>query len=428
MISNELLKKKILDEAIHGRLVENDSSLKPIDVPSIDNDIPFEIPNNWKWVKFSDVSEFNVGKTPPTKDLTYWGDEIDWVSISDMNHRKTIKSTNRKLNNKSLKNISNNRLVPPGTLLMSFKLTIGRLSITNKPCVHNEAIISIYPKQYLSRDYLMNALDSLDLEENVKSAIKGKTLNSKSLANILIPIPPLEEQEKIAKKIEELFELVDKKEKNDKEKEKLKTLLKEKILDRAIHGELVENDLSLPIVDVEEVKENVPFEIPNNCKWSKLGRISDYGKNKKVKGINISKDEWILELEDIEKNTGKILNKIYQADRNAISDKNIFFKGNLLYGKLRPYLNKCVIADEDGFCCTEIEPIILNSNIEAKYIQRVLMSKYFLNYVTSCSYGAKMPRLGTKDAKNAMIPIPPLEQQKKIVEKIEKCFELIEQL
>ena len=202
MISNELLKKKILDEAIHGRLVENDSSLEPIDVQSINNDIPFEVPNNWKWAKLSDVSEFNVGKTPPTKNSIYWGDEIDWVSIADMNHRKLVQSTHRKLSNRALNSIFNNKLVPPGTLLMSFKLTIGRLAITSKECVHNEAIISIYPKQYLLRDYLMNALDALDLEKNVKSAIKGKTLNSKSLANIFIPIPPLEEQKKIVKKIE----------------------------------------------------------------------------------------------------------------------------------------------------------------------------------------------------------------------------------
>ena len=94
--------------------------------------------------------------------------------------------------------------------------------------------------------------------------------NKNDLSDLTIIIPPLEEQKKIVKKIEELFEFIDKKEKNDKEKEKLKTLLKEKILDSAIHGKLVENDLTLQAVDVEKTKEDVPFDIPNNWKWSHI--------------------------------------------------------------------------------------------------------------------------------------------------------------
>lgn len=426
MISNELLKKKILDQAFTGQL--------------IDNQITFEkngyypIPNQWNWLRLKDVVKIVNGFTPLRSEKTFWNkNEINWFTIEDIREQgHYINHTKQYITNEALGK-SLDRLLPPKTVLICCTASVGETAISEISLTTNQQfnglIIKEEYKDVVNPYYLFHYSKTLKDKLLLKA---GKTtinfVSTKKLGELLIPIPPLEEQHKIANKIEELFELVEKKEKNDKEKEKLKTLLKEKILDRAIHGELVENDLSLPIVDVEEVKENVPFEIPNNWKWSKLGRISDYGKNKKVKGINISKDEWILELEDIEKNTGKILNKIYQADRNAISDKNIFFKGNLLYGKLRPYLNKCVIADEDGFCCTEIEPIILNSNIEAKYIQRVLMSKYFLNYVTSCSYGAKMPRLGTKDAKNAMIPIPPLEQQKKIVEKIEKCFELIEQL
>ena len=436
MINNELLKKKILDEAIHGRLIENDPSLPPVDLEEIKEDIPFDVPNNWKWVKLSDVSEFNVGKTPPTKDLTYWGDEIDWVSISDMNHRKTIKSTNRKLSNKSLKNIFNNKLVPPGTLLMSFKLTIGRLSITNKPCVHNEAIISIYPKQYLSRNYLMNALDSLDLEENVKSAIKGKTLNSKSLANILIPISPLEEQEKIVKKIDELFELIDKKEKNDKEKEKLRTLLKEKILDTAIRGELVENDLSLPPVDVEEIKEDVPFDIPNNWKWSMFKYVFNI-----VNGftpLRTNDDFWNsndipwFTVDDI-KSQGHIINKTNQFITKKALGKNV----NRLIPK-DTVLLCCTSATIGNYALTNIElttnqqwnGLILNDRMNKK-----IVAKYIYYYVQTLrkkmlidGNSTTFPFISLKKLGDYLIPIPPLEQQKKIVEKIEKCFELIEQL
>ena len=436
MISNELLKKKILDEAIHGRLVKNDSSLKPIDVESINDDIPFEVPNNWKWAKLSDVSEFNVGKTPPTKNSIYWGDEIDWVSIADMNHRKLVQSTHRKLSNRALNSIFNNKLVPPGTLLMSFKLTIGRLAITSKECVHNEAIISIYPKQYLLRDYLMNALDALDLEKNVKSAIKGKTLNSKSLANIFIPIPPLEEQKKIVKKIEELFELIDKKEKNDKEKDKLKTLLKEKILDSAIHGNLVENDLTLPTIDVEEIKKDVPFDIPNNWKWSMFKDVFNI-----VNGftpLRTNDDFWNsndipwFTVDDI-KSQGHIINKTDQFITKKALGKNV----NRLIPK-NTVLLCCTSATIGNYALTNIELTTnqqWNALILNERMNKQIVVKYIYYYVQTLrkkmlidGNSTTFPFISIKKLGDYLIPIPPLEQQKKIVEKIEECFKLIAQL
>lgn len=204
-----LLKDKILDSAIHGDLVGNNFSLPAVDAEEVTEDIPFDIPSNWRWLKLKDCTNFNIGKTPPTKDSSYWSNDVPWVSISDMKHRKFINSTSRSISSKAYSKVFDKKIVPAGTLLMSFKLTIGRLSVTNIECVHNEAIVSLYPKEYLLRDYLLNALDGLDLEKNVKSAIKGKTLNSKSIAEIMIPIPPLEEQQQIVTIIEECFDLVD---------------------------------------------------------------------------------------------------------------------------------------------------------------------------------------------------------------------------
>lgn len=433
MISNELLKKKILDEAIHGRLVENDPSLKPIDVQSINDDIPFEIPNNWKWAKLSDVSEFNVGKTPPTKNSIYWGGEIDWVSIADMNHRKLVQSTHRKLSNRALNSIFNNKLVPPGTLLMSFKLTIGRLAITSKECVHNEAIISIYPKQYLLRDYLMNALDALDLEKNVKSAIKGKTLNSKSLANIFIPIPPLKEQEEIVKTIEELFELIDKKEKNDQDKEKLKVLLKEKILDSAIHGELVENDLTLPAVDVEETKDDVPFDIPNNWKWSHIENCVQINPRNKIN------DEMLVGFVPMTNILGGYESKIVFESKKWKYVKKGYTHiktDDVIVAKITPcFENRKSAYIKDlpsgyGAGTTEIHVLRnINNKMYMKYLLWFVKTNYFIkdgrNHFTGT---AGQQRISKQWLSKFLIPVPPLEQQKKIVEKIEECFELIEQL
>ena len=235
-------------------------------------------------------------------------------------------------------------------------------------------------------------------------------------------------QKEVATQIDNMFKLIETKEKNDQEKAKLKEVLKEKILDSAIHGTLVKNDINLKPLNINKINSDMPYEIPSNWIWVYLKDISDYGNNKKKNGKDINDDEWILELEDIEKDTGRIIKKVLQKERKAVSVKNIFKENDVLYGKLRPYLNKCVIASECGYCSTEIEPMTLIDSALPKYLHIVLTSKYFSNYVNSCSYGAKMPRLGTKDGQNAMIPLPPLEEQKKIVEKIESLFELIEQL
>ena len=111
------------------------------------------------------------------------------------------------------------------------------------------------------------------------------------------------------------------------------------------------------------------------------------------------------------------------------SNKSVFKKGWVLYSKLRPYLNKVIIADEDGICTTEIIPINTNKAkipIISEYLQIYLMSPYFLSYANQVAHGVKMPRIGTKDAKEALIPIPPIEEQIRISNCYEKLKGLID--
>ena len=99
-----------------------------------------------------------------------------------------------------------------------------------------------------------------------------------------------------------------------------------------------------------------------------------------------------------------------------------------MYSKLRTYLNKVLVAPQGGFCTTEIIPFSCLGGIYAAYISNVLRSKYFVSYTALCCYGCKMPRLSTSDARNGLIPLPPLAEQKRIVAEIEKWFALIDDL
>ncbi len=176
---------------------------------------------------------------------------------------------------------------------------------------------------------------------------------------------------------------------------------------------------------VKCIEDEIPFELPEGWAWTRLGVICPYGTCEKVETKDIADSEWILDLEDIEKDTGLILKHITKKHRSAVSTKHRFSQGQLLYSKLRPYLNKVVIADQDGYCTSEILPLDFWGGISPLYMQIYLMSTTFLSYVNMISYGVKMPRLGTKDGERVPIALPPLQQQVMIAKKTRECLQIL---
>ena len=172
-----------------------------------------------------------------------------------------------------------------------------------------------------------------------------------------------------------------------------------------------------PIFDDE-----IPFDIPENWQWVRLGDICNYGEFESINPQNMIIGKFLLDLEDIEKNSSKLINKKFFDGNNAKSSKSIFYKGNVLYGKLRPYLNKVLIADEDGYCTSEILPLNFGKNIFNGYAKYFLISPFFSSYATNLSCGTKMPRLRTEDGKKALFPLPPLAEQERIVAKVEELL------
>jgi type I restriction enzyme S subunit len=157
---------------------------------------------------------------------------------------------------------------------------------------------------------------------------------------------------------------------------------------------------SKPLADITD--DEKPFELPIGWEWAKLGEITNFGITEKL-GF-ISDETWVLDLEDIEKDTSRLLNKKSFCDRRSLSDKNSFQEGDVLYGKLRPYLNKVIVADESGVCTTEIFPIRCYGSFSSHYFKYALKSPYFINYVNARSYGMKMPQTLTSTG-NAFLSI-----------------------
>ena len=178
----------------------------------ITDEIPFDLPCNWCWCRFSNIASMTIGKTPARGEQTYWiNGKYNWVSISDMIDGGLISTTKEKVSDLAVEEVFSAPISEKGCLLMSFKLSIGKTSILDIDAFHNEAIITIRPvidKEYVMRNYLFKVLPLIANLGESKDAIKGKTLNSKSLSNLLIPLPSLVEQQRIVEKIEQLMQLL----------------------------------------------------------------------------------------------------------------------------------------------------------------------------------------------------------------------------
>ena len=178
------------------------------DCNDITDEIPFDLPCNWCWCRFSNIVSMTIGKTPARGEQTYWiNGKYNWVSISDMVDGGSISTTKEKVSDLAVKEVFSAPISEKGSLLMSFKLSIGKTSILNIDAFHNEAIITIRPvidKEYAMRNYLFKVLPLIANLGESKDAIKGKTLNSKSLAKLLIPLPPLQEQQRIIEQMNRL--------------------------------------------------------------------------------------------------------------------------------------------------------------------------------------------------------------------------------
>ena len=172
--------------------------------------------------------------------------------------------------------------------------------------------------------------------------------------------------------------------------------------------------------EVRSLSDEVPFDIPDSWEWVRLGNISSYAETKqKVNATSADPSIWGLDLEDIEKG-GRLLEHKTVGERKAVGDKTVFTKGDVLYSKLRPYLLKILVAPDDGICTPEIVPFRVYGGIDPNYIVNYLKSPYVDNLINSITYGVKMPRVGTETMTSLLVPVPPLEEQQRIVEKIDE--------
>ena len=345
-----------------------------------------------EYVKLGEIADLEMGKTPARNNSRYWNGNNTWVSISDLKEKYIVESkekiTDTAVSDTKIKE------VPENTVIMSFKLSIGKKAITTKKLYTNEAIIAlnIKDKTKVDVEYLYYALENVDFLRYTDKAAKGKTLNKEKLKKIKIPICSIKKQKEIVENLNIINVVI------NKQKEQLKNINElYKSLFYEMFGDPIRNEKGW------EVK--------------KLKNISYVNDKKKI--LTPKEKYWLLNLEEIEAGSGRIILKKRIKYEDLPSSISYFDKNWILYSKLRPYLNKVVLSDEEGFCTSEL--IALRPNLE--YLTDVFLWKYLMNntileYLKIHVSGAKMPRVVIEDFKNLKVVTPPLELQQKFSERI----------
>lgn len=170
------------------------------------------------------------------------------------------------------------------------------------------------------------------------------------------------------------------------------------------------------------------FSLPRTWRWASLGTAFIYDAGTKCEPKSLDRSRWLVELEDIEKDSGRLISRVKCVDRKSKSTKSEFNVDDILYGKLRPYLNKVLVADEPGYSTTEIVSIRPYIPLCSEYCSLAFRHPDFVEYVTRLGQGTKMPRLRTNDALVAPFPLPPLGEQQRIVARVDELMALCDRL
>lgn len=441
----------------------------------ITDEIPFTIPNSWEWVRLGEIAETDLGKTLDKNKNT--GDLHPYLCSINID-KEEISFRVVKHARFEASELSRYKL-RPGDLLICEGGDVGKAAVweANIPMYYQNALHRLRFFGGILPHYIKRVIELYKLTGVVERFCKGVTIKhlvQTELRRILIPLPPLSEQKCIAgalkSRLHQLDTLRAMHQRIQRVLRDTPTSLRQQLLQAAIEGKLVAQDpkdepasvlldriakereekspgkrkgkqISSRIVRrnngmfelfadgaEKDITDEIPFDIPDSWEWVRLGAFCLFGGVPSVRLEDCESNSWVLDLEDIEAQTGRILKRVTIAQRKSKSSKYKFSKGMLLYSKLRPYLNKVVVAKEEGYCTTEIVPITLFADASPDLLKAIMTSSYYFSQINNLSYGVKMPRANAKQINSLLLPVPPLAEQRRIVAHLEKLLTQLERL
>ncbi|MGE7199954.1 restriction endonuclease subunit S [Bacillus haynesii] len=441
--------KELLEQikSAKEQLIKEKKIKKQKALPEITEDeIPFDIPESWKWVRVGDVGSWSAGATPSRSNPEYYGGNIPWLKTGDLNDGY-IHEVPEYISEKALEKTSV-RLNPVGSVLMAmYGATIGKLGILNIEATTNQACCACIPYGGINNKYLFYYLMG-QRRAYIKMGAGGAqpNISKEKITTSLIPLPPIQEQKRIVAKIEELMPYVDKYDKAYSEVNELNKKftddMQKSILQYAIQGKLVEQreeegtaeelyqkiqeekkklvkegkikkTKALPVITEDEI----PFEIPDNWKWVRLGEVFDIIMGQSPKGTSVFEGN-----EGIEFHQGKVFfGEDYLQNSNQSTNKptKVVEPNTVLLCVRAPVgivnITERKICIGRGLC--GINTLV---GIDPKFVMHTLRA--FKNEFIKKATGTTFVAITGEVVKNQLYPLPPLEEQKRIVAKIEELL------
>jgi type I restriction enzyme S subunit len=369
--------------------------------------------SKWQTVKLSGLFTLQMGKTPSRNNSAYWNGTQKWVSIADLGKTsKYIVDTKECITNLAVSE-TGIKATPKDTVIMSFKLSIGKTAITSEEIYTNEAIMSFIDKgtYEFDIDYIYHLFNNKDWSKGTNKAVMGVTLNKATLSQISIPLPPIKEQHKIATNLDKVTHMIDL---CNAILEKLDVLVKSRFIE--LFGDPVSN--------------------PHNWEKVPLGELAD---------IKIGPFGTLLHKEDYISNAHALVNPSHIIDgkisvdmKLTVSDDKFdelnsyhLMVNDVVMGR-RGEMGRCAVITENGLLCGTGSMIIrTNGRLKADYIQKIISFPSFKKTIEDMAVGQTMPNLNVPIVSNFMIICPPIEVQEQyytFVEKIDKSKLAVKQV
>lgn len=479
----EQLKASILQYAFQGKLVEQkkedgnadelfqsiqekatNKKLKMAEIQ--DEEKEYDIPTSWKWVRLGSVCNIINGFTPKKSNPEFWTDgTIPWFTIEDVRKQgRFIEKTEQFISEKALSK-GTERIVPPETVLLCCTASVGEYAYTKIALTTNQQfnalVIRDEYKRFISSMYIYEFVQTLKKKLLTNA---GKTtfsfLSVGKLSEMVIPIPPLKEQQRIVAKIEELLPNVDRYaeayEKLEQFNAKFPEDMKKSILQYAIQGKLVEQrpeegtaeelyqqiqaekqklikegkiKKEKPLPEISE--DEVPFDIPESWKWCRLGdcvtilgdgihgtpNYTSNGEYYFINGNNLSDGNVV-----IKPDTKTVSYEEYEKHKKELSDHTVFVSINGTIGNVAFYNDEKIILGKSACYFNLIQ------KEWKEYIYWIIKSDYFFKYAITNATGSTIKNVSLATMKSFLVPLPPLKEQHRIVAKIEELLPYCDRL
>ena len=427
--------------------------------PIPQEEIPFEIPENWRWVRIGNCLEVVMGSSPESSSINSKNEGIEF-------HQGKIFFGENYLASSGVYTSKPTKIVNEQFILLCVRAPVGKVNFLNRKICIGRGLSGVRGLGKINKDYLYYLLKTYESYFNKEATgTTFKAIGKDTILDTIIPLPPIEEQQRIVEKLNSILPLIDE---YGKEEDELVALsqnfpedIKKSVLQSAMQGKLTRQQQTDSSVDdllkkiaeekarliaegkikkdttkagasgralAEITQEEIPFEIPENWRWCRLGEIGNT-----ITGSTPSKNhpEYFGNYIDF-LSPGDIQNSMITYGNKGLSEKGYKLArptpaGTIIQVCIGGSIGKCAIVDREVTFNQQINSITpIKANVN--FIYAVLSSEYFHKKITRNATGTATPIINKSSWEKLPIPLPPIEEQQRIVEKLNQILPIIDSM